>query len=200
MKKNKGALKIIMTMTFFFVIVVICYFYIQTRTTPIIQRKDKDKSEVEDLMTKDLENSYPSTPREVVKLYSRYAKCFYNENIDDTTIDSLANKIRILFDEELLENNPIEDYLLDLKIEITTYRKANRNMVNVVLQKNDEIKYWSIDNKEYASLITSFSFKENSNYTKSYEKFTLRKNDDGNWKILGWASTGEVDLSSESEE
>lgn len=196
MKKKSSTLRIILIMTIILLILVLSYFYIQTRTTPIINRKDSVKTELDKLLSYDIENSYPNTPRELIKLYSRYAKAMFNEKLDDEEIDQLANKIRLLFDEELLVHNPLDEYLLELKTEITTYRKANRSMVNYVVQNTDNILFWTKDKVEYASVIASYTLKENSDYTKLFEKFLVRKDSDGNYKVLGWEITEEVDLTS----
>lgn len=198
MKKKSSTLKIVFVMTIVLLALVLSYLFIQTRTTPIINRKDSKKTELEVLLTKDIEASYPNTPRKLVELYSRYAKGMFNEKPKDEEIDTLADKIRLLFDEELLLNNPLDTYLLELKTEITTYRKANRTMINYVIQSNDSISYWTKDKIEYASVIASYTLKENSDYTKLYEKFIVRKDSNDNWKILGWELTEEVDLTSKA--
>ena len=199
MKKKSSTLKIIFVMTIILLTLVLSYLYIQTRTTPLINRKDGNKSELEILLTKDIESGYPNSPRKLVELYSRYAKGMFNEKPNDKEIETLADKIRLLFDDELLLNNPLDTYLIELKTEITSYRKANRTMMNYVIQSSDGIQYWTKDKVEYAYVIASYTLKENSDYTKIYEKFLIRKDSDGNWKILGWEIAEEVDLTSKAE-
>jgi len=199
MKKKSSTLKIIFVMTIILLTLVLSYLYIQTRTTPLINRKDGNKSELEILLTKDIESGYPNSPRKLVELYSRYAKGMFNEKPNDKEIETLADKIRLLFDDELLLHNPLDTYLIELKTEITSYRKANRTMMNYVIQSSDGIQYWTKDKVEYAYVIASYTLKENSDYTKIYEKFLIRKDSDGNWKILGWEIAEEVDLTSKAE-
>ena len=74
-------------------------------------------TEVQKVITKDLEDNYPATPREVVKLYNRILQCFYNESYTDEELQQLGDQARMLFDEELLENNPRDVYLDALRAE-----------------------------------------------------------------------------------
>ena len=42
-------------------------------------QKETELTEVQTIITKDLDANYPKTPREVVKLYNRIVKCYYSE-------------------------------------------------------------------------------------------------------------------------
>lgn len=195
MKKKSSSVKLLITAVLLVVVGVLAFNYFKNRTTPLINRGSEKKTELELLMEKDIMDEYPSTPREMLKLYSRYARIFYNEKLKDENIVALAEQLRLLFDEELLLNNPMEEYLLELKTEISIYREVKRTMVSYVVQSNQGISYWESDNESYASVIVSYTLKEGSDYTKLFQKFMLRKDESSNWKILGWSITEEVDLS-----
>lgn len=195
MKKKSSSVKLLITAVLLVVVGVLAFNYFKNRTTPLINRGSEKKTELELLMEKDIMEEYPSTPREMLKLYSRYARIFYNEKLKDENIVALADQLRLLFDEELLLNNPMEEYLLELKTEISIYREVKRTMVSYVVQSNQGISYWESDNESYASVIVSYTLKEGSDYTKMFQKFILRKDESSNWKILGWSITEEVDLS-----
>jgi len=147
---------------------------------------ESKKSTVELLLEKDIENQYPATPKEVLKLYVKYAKSFYNDKLDDIQVNKMADQVRLLFDEELIAHNPLDDYLLELKSEIAIFKDSSRTMVNHEVQNNQNIAYWEKDGKEYSSVLVSFTVKEGADRTKVYQKFILRKDGNENWKILSW--------------
>lgn len=183
-------------MLIFGIAIVAIYFKLSTSTSPIIEKSFSDKTELELLLTKDIEKDYPSSPREVIKLYTRIMKSFYNESLTDEQVNQLAKQIRCLYDDELLANNSYEDYLLELKVEITEYKSAKRNVMNEIIEDSNKVKYWSKDEKEYASLTAGFTIKEKDSYTKMYEDFILRKDEQENWKIMGWKLSDKTSVES----
>ena len=54
------------------------------------------------LLERDLENAYPETPTEVVKLYWRFNKYMYNKKVSDGELQKLMKQLRKLYDEEFL--------------------------------------------------------------------------------------------------
>lgn len=193
-KSKKSSKKTIVVMTIFLIVIVISYYFIRTSTKPLIKIGTDNATEYDKLLEKDIQNNYPSSPREVVKLYNRIMKCLYNQDLKDEEIDKLAEVLRVLLDEELLNNNPKDSFLIDLKSEITTYRKASRTIINYTVQGNKDVGYWEKNEEELASVVSSISLKENSDYTKVFHKYILRQDNDGKWKILGWEPTKEINL------
>lgn len=192
-KSNRRTANTFGMMIIFGIAIVAIYFKLSTSTSPIIE-SNSNKNELETLLEKDIENNYPSSPREVIKLYTRIMKTFYNENLKDEQVNQLAKQICLLYDDELLTNNPFEDYLLELKVEITEYKNANRNIMNEVIEDSNKVKYWTKEDQEYASLTAGYTLKEKDNYTKLFEDFILRKDNQGNWKILGWKLSDKTDI------
>lgn len=165
--------------------VVISAFYILTK------RQDKSSesvagSETEKIIAKDLENNYPGTPREVLKIYSRITKCIYNETVSQEQLKQLAGQIRVLFDEELLSANPENEYMEDLQSEVNEYKEQKKSIVSYVVQKSSSVNKSTVEGKEYATILATYMVKEKNSYVKSYEEFILRQDDKGRWKILGF--------------
>lgn len=188
--KNKTKLpkRTVILMILFSVIIISLYFFLRTMG-PFTSESVSSKTEVEKLIEKDITGNYPSTAKEVLKLYSRITKCFYNEKLKEEQINELAGQIRLLFDEELLTNNPSEDYLLNLKVDISDYKKADRTIMNYVIGENENVEEWKKDGVNYVSIPITFTIKEKSNYAKIYEVFILRQDSQNKWKILGWNLT-----------
>ncbi len=196
-KSKKQTVKTIVFMCIFSATLITLYFFIRTRTTPFQIESASSMSEAEKLLAKDIPGNYPPSPREVLKLYSRITKCLFNEKLNSEQIEQLANQLRQLFDEELLQNNPTENYLSDLNVEITEYRNANKNIMNYVIENSDSVKYWDKGNQKYASIVMSFTTKEDNDYSKVYENFLFRQDKEDKWKIMGWELTDKKEINSE---
>lgn len=169
------------------ILAVILVMFIINRVQKENKLKEASKetlSEVQKILDMDLENDYPETPREVAKLHGDMTRLLYS-GIEDDEIKKLAEKIRELCDEELLEKNPLDQYLNDLYTDISLWRKLNRKIENdfVVNEEREEIK--EKDGKEYATAYISFTITEKGK-TSELRKYLMRKDDDNKWKILGW--------------
>ena len=154
-------------------------------------------TKVQQLITKDLEKNYPKTPREVIKTYSEIISCFYNEEYTEKELEKLVDQTLLLMDEELAANNPKNDYFKAVKEEILEYESADRTIVSYTLPSSNEVEFCTIDGRECAYVETSYFIKEKASYEKTYQTYVVRKDDDGQWKILvfykteGEASEGE---------
>ena len=83
------------------------FYYLNVRNASNSQEEEAVQlTEVEDLLTTDLENKYPPTPREVIKLYNRIMKVCYNEELTDEEVEGLARLQWELLDPKLQEINP----------------------------------------------------------------------------------------------
>ena len=145
-----------------------------------------NNEEVNALLKKDFESNYPSTAREVLKVYSRINVCIYNQDLSKKEITALTEKMRKLFDEELLAVNPLDEQLEDLNTEIKEYKDTKKSISNYVIDKDSTIAEKEMDGKEYANVNVSYLIKEGDGYAKTYEQFLLRKDTQGRWKIVGW--------------
>ena len=193
-KSKKKTAKTIVFMLVFSIVVIGLYFFIKTRTHPLAVESITSKTEVEKLLSKDITNSYPSSPREVLKLYNRITKSFYNEGLKEEQIEQLANQMRYLYDDELLENKSYEDYLIDLKSDISEYQIAERTIINCVVEASSSVIYWESEKENYASIVANYMLKEGGDYSKIFEKFILRLDKDEKWKILGWDLSDKTDI------
>lgn len=146
-------------------------------------------TKVQQLITKDLNKNYPSTPREVVKTYSEIITCFYNEEYTEKELEALVDQTLLLMDEELAANNPKEDYLKRVKDEILEFAAAERTIMRYNLPSSNEIELRTVDGRECAYVEMSYLLKEKSSLDKTFQTYVVRKDEDGNWKILGFDKT-----------
>lgn len=146
-------------------------------------------TEVQNVITKDLDKNYPETPREVIKAYNRIISCFYGEEYTEEELYALGNQARKLFDQELLENNPEEEYFEALKADIEDYKEHSRTIASASVCDSNDVKFQIVDGDECAYVAASYFINENKKYSRTYQTYVLRKDADGKWKILVFYQT-----------
>ena len=159
------------------------YYYLSNRKTA----DDTEVSEVQKVILKDLEGkNYPATPREVIKFYNRILCCYYNETYTDEEFEKLTGQARLLMDQELADNNPAEQYLQQVKAEVENYHEQKKTINNASVCDSNEVKYATIGGAECAYVESSYFVRSGDGFTKSFQNYVLRKDADGNWKILAF--------------
>jgi flagellar basal body-associated protein FliL len=179
-KGIKGTILVIVLVVF----VVGYYFYLSNREK---KTQEETVTAVQDVLLKDLDTNYPPTPREVIKYYSDITKCLYNESYTDEQLEQMADKLLELYDEELAQNNPRDEYIASLKDEIKDFTDNSYSIVNYTVSSSTDVEEFTKDGRQCASLYCTYSVKSGSNYTSSKQEFILRKETgSGHWKILGF--------------
>ncbi len=169
-------------------------YYYATHRGQNSEENSVELTEVQKVIAKDLSSNYPATPREVVKLYNRILQCFYNESYSEEELYELGDQARMLFDEELLDNNPRDDYFEALKADIDEYKNASKTIKSANVCDSNDIVYKTIDGDECAYVSTSYFINEDKQYDYTYQTYVLRKDDAGEWKILVFYQTqGDLD-------
>ncbi len=180
------------------IVLGVSYYYYLSNRTIAEEEKLPEETKVSEVLIRDLDKNYPPSPKEVVKFYSSIMECYYGEEYTEEQLVQLADKARQLMDEELLNNNPEDQFLKDLKNEIEKYKKAKREIFASYVSSADEVEYFTYNKEDWAKVDVVYSMREDSNYFKTYEEYVLRKDKDGNYKIFGWYLTETDD--SENEE
>lgn len=161
------------------------YFYLSNRKTDNTD-KIAENTPLTLITEKDMENSYPGTPRALLGFYSEILKVIYSEKLKDDELRAVATKMQAIFDDELNAYNPFEEYVVNLKKEIKEYKAANRIVADYIIENNSYIDYISYEGNDYAKVDVTYFLHEGKSVIKTYEKFTMRKDDNGRWKILFW--------------
>ena len=149
----------------------------------------KSKTEVEKLMELNLDDNYPGNAREVLKIYNRILKCCYNEELTDEQIKKLAEQNQKLFDEQLLEKNPLDQYVEKLKKDIEDYKSKKTTIANIAIQDLAEAEREERGGYKFCNLLVSYIVKDTKGLKTTNEKYYLREDDKGRWKILFWELT-----------
>lgn len=191
---KKSSIKTILTMIIIVCIIFGAFVYFSNR-------KDEDHSEIaveqteaEKLLDKDTVEDYPPTAREVVKRYSRILKCIHGDELSTQQTKALGEEVLALYDGELLEQNPKDQYLDNLLNEIEEYKAVNRTVVSYAIDSGDNAVNWTKDGVDYSRILATYTLKEGSSYNKTCEEFILKKNTNDQWKILGWRLADKEDM------
>lgn len=142
---------------------------------------------VQDVLLKNLETDYPPTPREVVRYYSDITKCLYNENYTQEQFEKMADKLLALYDSELAEINPRDQYLKDLKKDVDAYRDKGYVITTYTTTRSTDVEEFTEDGRKCARLYCTFTIKTGADYKATQHVFIMRKDtESGRWKILGF--------------
>lgn len=143
---------------------------------------------VQSILMRDLKYNYPPTPKEVVKYYAEITECFYNETYSDEELLQLAAKIQELYDAELIANKTQEQYIEDLKQDITEMKQDGYTIASYEVSASTDVEYFTQDGYSCARLYCTFYLRKGGTTGRapSLERFLLRQDEDEHWKIMGW--------------
>ena len=143
---------------------------------------------VQNVLLRNLDNNYPSTPRELVKYYSDVVKCLYNEKYSDDELAQMADKMLGLYDEELAANNPRDQYITSLQTDVKSFKDQNYTIVEYSLPSSVDVEEYVNEGRQCANLYCTYSVKTGGvNFVASKQIFVLRREKgSGHWKILGF--------------
>ena len=151
-----------------------------------------DTSEVSVLISKDIMANYPESPKDVVNLYARITKAYYDTSLTNEQIEALGKQARLMFDDELKNTQTDADFYEKLKEDIGNYNSTKTRISSYVIQSAAKTKCSTFKDRQYASIALVYYLRQGDKLIDSPTKFTLRKDDDGHWKILFWELT-EID-------
>lgn len=167
------------------VLLVVGYFaYLSNKNREI--RQEGNLSKVQLVLSRDLKQSYPPTPKEVIKYYNELLRCLYNEESTDEELEALGAKTRELFDAELLAANEPEDYQLGLTAEVYDYREKDRRIVGFNVASGTSVVFFEEDGYEFAKIACGYTIMEDGKSQISSLMYLLRKDENKQWKIYGW--------------
>lgn len=163
------------------------FFFLRERAKKGSERAPKN--EVGKLLELDLENNYPGNAREVLKIHNRIMKCYYNEKLSEEELKGLAEQNRKLFDKKLIEENPFDDYAKALMAEIADFKEKKISIVSEKIQEFADAEREVRGGFNFCNLLVSYFVKEDKGHKTTNEKFYLREDENGRWKILFWELT-----------
>lgn len=194
--KGKKLTKLIGSLCLAVVVVLGVFLALNLREDDgVFSKAEKPNTEAQNILAKDMERNYPATVREVVRLHSRISRCYHNETISEEEFQELVEMQRKLFDEQFLDNNPLDTFTNNLSAEIEAAKARKYQMVSWRVQKQSSVKDWQDGDNHFASIIASYAMNETeAGPTKTYEEFLLREDENGRWKIVGWRLTDPIEI------
>ena len=166
-------------------ICIICggfYFFAQSQT-----EDEKQLTEMEKVIAKDLDKSYPKTPREVVKFYNRIVQCYHSQDLKGDDLEKLVDQMMLLWGDDLLAKNTKEEYYAEVQSDIAAYKKANKSIIYIVVCDTNDVKYMTDERNgdKLAFVDATYTVNTNGEVTKSDMRFGLVKDSEGEWKLIG---------------
>lgn len=167
------------------IVAAICTaFYIVNNNSKKESAKEAGLTEIQKITTRNMEKDYPATPREVIKFYNRIVKCYYGRQYSDDELEQLADQALSMFDDDLLKKNEKESYIESVKSDAAQYEEDNKSISQTDVCDSNDVKYMTDNGDDIAYVTASYFIRTGSSYTKTYQEYVLRKDDDGDWKIL----------------
>lgn len=150
---------------------------------------------VQSVLSRDLAKNYPATVKEVIKYYTEIEKCLYNEECTEEEIEALGMQARMLYDQELLDNNEMAIYMTKLKEDVKNFKDAKQRIISIVVASSTNVDYFSDDGYDFARLYCGYTVKESKGRNISEGRiYLLRRDEDRHWKIYGWDSDDNVQV------
>lgn len=186
MPKVKG-LKGVLIVLGLAIMLVLYFYYLSNKTQKTGDEEVENKiTPVQLALQRNLTTNYPATPKEVVKYFGEITQCYYNEELTDADIEALAGQMLKLYDDELVSYKTWQDYIFDLKGDITFYKTNGYKVSNYVPSASTDVFYFSEDGYDWARLYCLFTIKSGKYFKNINEVFVLRKDEKSHWRIYGW--------------
>ena len=185
MNENKNMIRTIVIVAVMCLLVIGYYAYLSDKT--VKEKQNKQLTEKEELLLYDLDQDYPHSPRDVIKLYSRMMTCLYNERLEDDDLNAMVDQMRKLYAEELVsdEGNTKEQQISKLNDEIQEFEE-NDKITNYVLSEVSQTEYGMVDGNYSALVEATYTLRKGNQYPKILNSYVLIQEEDENWRILGW--------------
>lgn len=188
-KKNKSTIFTLISMLLILGVGLGVFYWQVNKTEEGKVETGESLTEEMKLLTYDMENQYPQTPREVVRLYCRMTKLLYSGELQEEQIESLVDNVRALFDEDLLEANPRETHLEEVDKELKEYQDKQWKITRYSVEDAKDSDTVSVEGRDSTTVRAYFSRQEGkATFKDLYELFILREDEEGRFKILGWSA------------
>ena len=170
--------------------VVCCFAFLSGKTRQT--GADPAMNAVQKVLSRDMQNDYPSTVKEVAKYYTEIQRCLYNEEYTKEELAQLCSRTRELYDQELLQINSEEHHLSQLSSEVEAFRTRKCQVVSISVAQSTNVDYFEEDGYSFARILCRYTIREDGEPGESQIIFLMRKDKDRHWKIYGWDQAGNV--------
>lgn len=200
MVQNGGAMKkstIRVTIVSLVLILGVVGYYVYLSQSSRKASADAALTKVQSILSRDMKRDYPPTPKEVMKYFTELQKCLYNEECTAEEIQQLGMKARELYDAQLLEINPVEDYIPRLKGEVDSFHEEQKRIISISVPTSISVDRFEEDGFEFARLYCRYKVNEKGTSSEMQIIYLLRRDDSKLWKIYGWERADDVEMPQE---
>ena len=168
--------------------IVSYYIYLSHRGSDKVTFKEKETSAATVVLQKDMDKNYPGSPRAVVTYFADIQRVLYKSDLNDDELCGIAQHMLSLYDDELLEKNPYDLFVENLKTDISSYKSDKKYISQYIVEDGYGIEMFKFKGDDYARVDVKYYIRNEKEKQSVviYEKYTLRKDTDGKWKILYW--------------
>lgn len=184
--KRKSNAKVFIAFVIFALFVLGAFVMLSNRSESIKEEQALKATAVQEVLMRNMETDYPPSPKEVVKYYSEITRCFYGEQYTEEEFDALAVRSREVFDDELVANQTYDSYYAALKMEVLNYKEAGKTISSFSVSNSTDVDYYDYLDDKWAQLYCVYSIRVKTSITPVKEKYLLRQDKNGHWKIYGW--------------
>ena len=177
------------------IIGIVAYYGYLSNKTAEQKESDETLTKVQSVLIRDMEFNYPPTVKEVVKYYGDIVLCMYDGKCSENDIEKLAARALTIYDQELVDNNPWSQYIINLKNDIEDYSSRNAKITGYAPAGSTSVDYFEKDGYEWARMHCTFYMQEGKTSRSVNEIFLLRKDEAKQWKIYGWDLAENVNVS-----
>ena len=191
-KKKNSVVGTIVFIVLLAAVIIGVYLVINRDKNKTSAEVDVKVSDAEKLISRNLESDYPATVREVLVYYSKITKCLHSDDLSESQLIELTDKIRALYSEELLNRNDRTEMIGLIKGEIKSYKDNKMSIQSYNVAESGEVTYFRNEDPPRAVINVYFTVKHEEKdiyFERAYEEFALAQDKDGKWKILGWRLT-----------
>ncbi len=172
-------------------IVLISYYFIANRESKPVEVEKV--SRVQEVLLRDLSSNYPPSPKEVIVYYSELNQVMLSDTYTEEEQTALFQRIRELFDDELVANMTEEEYFSNMKEEVLKKKADNITISRFKTSVSTDVVYFTEAGYECAGLYGFYTLRSGTEYFTSKQVFILRKDSNSHWKIFGWKLDDELD-------
>ncbi len=165
---------------------VLGYFYYLSVRKGVDESDEVEISPVQEVLLRNLDKSYPPSPREVLKYYGQLVQCFYGEEYTEEEFEQLAAKVMELYDDELAGNQTPEQYLENLRWDVDQWKEKETKVSSYSLPSSTDVDFFTEDGYSWARLYFGMNLRKGTQLDVINAVYLLRKDDQGHWKIYGW--------------
>lgn len=166
---------------------VVLFYYTDYKMSE--NRVEKSTTEFDAILAYPLDDQYPDTPKRVIAFNNRILAYMYGneEFMINDQIRPLLLQQRKLFDDELLNINPIDVQVEKARTEINGYKTAGVKIIDSASMDPEPVY---IDDEEQENLTKIKVLFYTNAANDLYFEYGLRKTN-MKWKILGWSQISE---------